>query len=168
MNRTMPIDNFLETSFGVFLDSRRTTEKNDVSFTGMGSMRGKFTVKDEDYPEFLDKLHEYLFEQKKRPLNLVEQRRNDLLTPILIDLDFKYPSDNNLDRSFDITHIHKFIEAYVENITHFYKIEKPLRFFITLRPGPYEDKKSTLNRSVKDGVHIQCPDLVLHSEHQQI
>jgi len=168
--RTMPIDNFLETPFGVFLDSRRTSDKSDVSFTGMGSMRGKFMVKDPDYPEFLDKLHEYLFEQKKRPLNLVEQRRTDLLTPILIDLDFKYPQDHNLDRSFDISHIYKFIESYVESINHFYNLDnyKPLRFFVTLRPGPYEDKKNTLNRSVKDGIHIQCPDLVLYSEHQQV
>ena len=165
---TMP-DNFLETPFGVFLDSRRTLEKGDVSFTGMGSMRGKYMVKDEDYPEFLDKLHEYLFEHKKRPLNLVEQRRIDLLTPILIDLDFKYPQEHNLDRCFNINHIHTFIELYVEHINHFYNLDnyKPLRFFITLRPGPYEDKKNA-NRSVKDGVHIQCPDLILYSEHQQV
>ena len=59
------IDNFLETTFGVFLDSRRVTEKGDVcSFTGMGTMRGKFMVKDEDYPQFLDLLHEYLFTQQ--------------------------------------------------------------------------------------------------------
>ena len=86
---TMPAitDNFLETTFGVFLDSRRVTEKGDVcSFTGMGTMRGKFFVKDEDYPHFLDLLHEYLFTQQRRPLNLVEQRRCDLYTPILIDL----------------------------------------------------------------------------------
>lgn len=59
----------------------------------------------------------------------------------------------------------------VQNITHFYKFDntKTLRFFITLRPAPYEDKKSnSIHRSIKDGVHIQCPDLVLPSEHQQI
>ena len=167
MNRTMP-DNFLETTFGVFLDSRRTLEKGDIAFTGMGTtIRGKFMVKDEDYPDFLDKLNEYLFEEKRRPLNLIEQRRNDLYTPILIDLDFKYPSEQAIQRQFDLSHIHTFIQKYVENITHFYTINKPLRFFITLRPGPYEDKKST-QRSVKDGVHIHCPDLILHSEHQQV
>ena len=38
-------DNFLETPLGVFLDSRRTVEKGDVAFTGMGTMKGKFMVK---------------------------------------------------------------------------------------------------------------------------
>jgi P4 family phage/plasmid primase-like protien len=170
---TMPIiiENFLETPFGLFLDKRRVVEKGDVSFTGMGTMRGKFYIKDEEYPEFLDLLHVYLFEKNKRPLNLVEQRRSDLYTPILIDLDFKYPGEKALKREFDMTHIHNFIENYVENISHFYDLNnyERLRFFVTLRPAPYEDKKSNaLNRSIKDGVHIQCPDLILHSEHQQV
>jgi P4 family phage/plasmid primase-like protien len=170
---TMPAitENFLETPFGLFIDSRRVTEKGDVSFTGMGTVKGKFFVKDDDYPEFLDLLNAYLFEYHKRPLNLVEQRRTDLYTPLLIDLDFKYSAGQSLERTFDVSNIHAFIRSYVNNLTHFYNLDnhKPLRFFVTLRPAPYEDKKSnTINRSIKDGVHIECPDLVLHSEHQQV
>lgn len=173
IRNTMPtiIENFIETPFGLFLDSRRVTERGNVSFTGMGTVKGKFFVKDEEYPHFLDLLHEYLFELKKRPLNLVEQRRTDLLTPILIDLDFKYSALQSLQRDFELSHIHSFIRKYVENLTHFYVLDnyKPLRFFITLRPAPYEDKKTnTIHRSIKDGVHIECPDLILHSEHQQV
>lgn len=171
-NNPGQMDNFLETTFGVFLDSRRVTEKGEIcSFTGMGSIRGKFMVKDEDYPKFLDLLHEYLFVQQRRPLNLVEQRRCDLYTPILIDLDFKYPPERALHRQFELSHVHKFLQAYVENLTYFYDLSehKPLRFFVTLRPAPYEDKKTNaLNRSIKDGVHIECPDLILQSEHQQV
>ena len=165
------IENFLETPLGLFLDSHRVTEKGDVSFTGMGTVKGKFYVKDEEYTYFLDLLHDYLFEQNKRPLNLVEQRRNDLLTPILIDLDFKYSSNQAIQRQFELPHIHTFVRNYVENLTNFYQLEdlKQLRFFITLRPAPYEDKKvNTLNRSIKDGIHIQCPDIILNSEHQQV
>lgn len=168
---TMPTvtENFIETPLGLFIDSHRVNERGEVSFTGMGTVKGKIFVKPEDYPTFLDLLHDYLFEQNKRPLNLVEQRRPDLLTPILIDLDFKYNVGQSLHRTFDLTHIHAFIRSYTENITHFYKLDKNLRFFITWRPAPYEEKKSnTQNRSIKDGVHIECPDLVLHSEHQQV
>ena len=118
MSRTMT-DNFLETTLGVFLDSHRVIEKGDVSFTGMGAMRGKFMVKDEEYPEFLNLLHEYLFDEKRRPLNLIEQRKNDLYTPILIDLDFKYPPEQAIQRQFDLYHIQAFIQKYVENITHY-------------------------------------------------
>ena len=168
---TMPptlVDNVLETPLGVFLDKHRATEKGEAcSFTGMGLMKGKFMVKDEEYPQFLDLLHEYLFTQQRRPINLVEQRRCDWMTPILIDLDFKYPAERAIQRQFEISHIHSFVQAYVENITTFYQLEKPIRFFITLRPAPYEDKKA-LQRAIKDGVHIQCPDLILNSEHQQV
>ena len=167
----MPItDNFLETTLGVFLDSHRVTEKGDAcSFTGMGLMKGKFMVKETDYTHFLDLLYEYLFTQQRRPLNLVEQRRCDLSTPILIDLDFKYPIERAIERQFELSHIYEFIQEYTKNITHFYDIESKLRFFITLRPAPYEDKKATTNhRAIKDGVHIQCPDLILTSDHQQV
>lgn len=171
---TMPlpvVDNFLQTSLGVFLDSHRAMEKGDAcSFTGMGLRKGKFMVKDEDYDHFLDLLHEYLYTQQRRPLNLVEQRRCDFKTPILIDLDFKYPSERAIQRQFELTHIHQFIAEYVANIDHFYDLKesRPLRFFVTLRPAPYEDKRNTIHRVIKDGVHIQCPDLVLPSEHQQV
>lgn len=110
---TMPTitENFLETPFGLFLDSHRVTEKGGTcSFTGMGTMRGKFYVKDEEYPTFLDHLHDYLFTNHRRPLNLVEQRRSDLSTPILIDLDFKYSPEHALERQFELSHIHNFIE----------------------------------------------------------
>lgn len=165
------IDNSIESPFRLFIEARRAAEKGDVSFTGMGTVKGKFFVKDEEYTQFLDLLHDYLFEQHKRPVNLVEQRRSDLATPLLIDLDFKYPAGQALQRTFELSHVHAFVRKYVENLTHFYDLEghNPLRFFITLRPSPYEDKKTnTLNRSIKDGVHIECPDLVLLSEHQQV
>jgi len=57
----MPItvtENFIETTLGLFLNSHRATEKGDAcSFTGMGMLRGKYMVKDEDYQHFLDLLH---------------------------------------------------------------------------------------------------------------
>ncbi len=170
---TMPptlTDNVLETPLGNFLDSHRAIEKGEAcSFTGMGAMKGKFMVKDDEYPHFLDLLHEYLFTQQRRPLNLVEQRRCDACTPILIDLDFKYPAERAIQRQFEMSHIYAFVQEYTKNITHFYDLDgyKSLRFFVTLRPAPYEDKKAAA-RSIKDGVHIQCPDLVLSSEHQQV
>jgi P4 family phage/plasmid primase-like protien len=168
------VDNFLDTTLGLFLDAHRVTEKGDLcSFTGLGLMRGKFMVKEDEYDTFLDLLHTYLFTQQRRPLNLVEQRRCDLFAPILIDLDFKYPHERALERQFQLSNIYTFIQAYVENLVYFYDLSTypQLRFFITLRPGPYEDKKSStniINRAIKDGVHIQCPDLVLPSEHQQV
>jgi P4 family phage/plasmid primase-like protien len=172
---TMPLtsEHVIESKLGHFLDAHRATEKGEpATFTGMGTMRGKFAVKDDEYPDFLDLLHEYLFVQQRRPLNLVEQRRCDLVTPLLIDLDFKYPAERAIQRQFELTDIYEFIRLYVTNLNHYYDLTnfgKPLRFFVTLRAAPYEDKKATgLHRSIKDGVHIECPDFVVPSEHQQV
>lgn len=163
--------NLIETPLAKYIFNHRADDTKNTAFTGLATIKGKFSVSDEEYPDFLDLLHEHLFVQHRRPLNLVEQRRCDLENPILIDLDFKYPAERALERLFDLSHIHAFVRRYVENLTHFYDMEefRPLRFFITLRPAPYEDKKANaLQRSIKDGVHIECPDLVLSSEHQQV
>ena len=159
----------VQTPFHQFTASHRTGDKGEeCTFAGMQALKGKFTVRPEEYSHFLDLLHEYLFVQRRRPLNLVEQRRGDHNEPILIDMDFKYPTEHAIQRQFNIVpHVHNFIQAYTEQLTHFYTLTKPIRFFISLRPAPYEDKKA-LQRSIKDGVHIQCPDLVLNSEHQQV
>ena len=158
-----------QTPLRQFIETHRTADKGEeCSFAGMQTLKGKFTVKPEDYTQFLDLLHDYLFVQHRRPLNLVEQRRGDLQTPILIDLDFKYPTEHAIQRQFDVVpHIHNFIQQYTAQLSHFYILTKPIRFFVSLRPAPYEDKKA-LQRSIKDGIHIQCPDLILNSEHQQV
>ena len=159
----------VQTPFHQFTASHRTGDKGEeCTFAGMQALKGKFTVRPEEYPHFLDLLHDYLFVQRRRPLNLVEQRRGDQNSPILIDMDFKYPTEHAIQRQFNIVpHVHNFIQAYTEQLMHFYTLTKPIRFFISLRPAPYEDKKA-LQRSIKDGVHIQCPDIVLHSEAQQV
>lgn len=158
-----------QTPFLQFTASHRTGDKGEeCTFAGMQALKGKFTVRPEEYPHFLDLLHDYLFVQRRRPLNLVEQRRGDQNAPILIDMDFKYPTEHAIQRQFNIVpHVHNFIQAYTQQLTHFYTLTKPIRFFISLRPAPYEDKKAP-QRSIKDGVHIQCPDIVLHSEAQQV
>ncbi|NBQ70642.1 MAG: hypothetical protein EBU46_18140, partial [Nitrosomonadaceae bacterium] len=159
----------VQTPFHQFTASHRTGDKGEeCTFAGMQALKGKFTVRPEEYPHFLDLLHDYLFVQRRRPLNLVEQRRGDQNSPILIDMDFKYPTEHAIQRQFNIVpHVHNFIQAYTEQLMHFYTLTKPIRFFISLRPAPYEDKKA-LQRSIKDGIHIQCPDIVLHSEAQQV
>ena len=167
--QSVPSANDSQTPLHQFIAFHRKADKGDeCSFTGMASLKGNFTVRPEEYSQFLDVLHDYLFVQHMRPLNLVEQRRGDLFAPILIDLDFKYPTEHAIQRQFDVVpHIHNFIESYVSQLTHFYVLHKPVRFFISLRPAPYEDKKAP-QRSIKDGIHIQCPDIILNSEAQQV
>jgi P4 family phage/plasmid primase-like protien len=149
--------------------NNKVEPRQTCSFTGMGDTKGRWMIADSDYPTFLDILHDYLFIQKKRPQNLVEQRRSDKLAPLLIDLDFRYPEDGQLLRRFNEDHISAFIAGITDTLSEFYdlSIYEKLRFFVCLRDRPYESKK-TGERVIKDGIHIVCPDIILPAEHQQV
>jgi P4 family phage/plasmid primase-like protien len=161
----------IEGALGAFLRKFEVSRGEPCSVTGMGAVKGRWMIKDDDYPEFMNLLHDYLFINKRRPNNLVEQRRPDGLSPLLVDLDFKYATESAIKRRFSTANIRAFIRTYVQVLEEFYDLPlagvKQLRFFISLRPSPYEDKKKD-GKSIKDGVHVQCPDLVLSAEHQQV
>ena len=150
-----------------FLRSRQVERGGQSSVTGMGTIKGRWMIKDEEYTQFLDLLHNYLFVQSLRPLNLVEQRMPNGRQPGLIDLDFKYPLEGSITRRFNGTHISKFLSTYVEQLETFFDLNKttggePILFFISLRPSPYESKK---DKAIKDGIHIQY-NLTLPFEYQ--
>lgn len=153
-----------------FLQSRRSERGAPAALTGMGTLKGRWNVSDEDYPTFLDELHEYLFVQRRRPQNLVEQRRADGFAPLLVDLDFKYSPDGQLIRRFDESHIQEFIGLLCRTVGGLFEVAADeLRFFVCLRPMPYEQRRSGAGQHIiKDGLHIQCPDLVINSENQQL
>ena len=136
------------------------------SLTGMGTVKGRWMIKEEDYSSFLDMLHDHLFVQNRRPLNLVEQRRSDGLMPGLVDLDFQYGAEGSIRRRFKLSHIRAFLRAYIEQLNAFFDLKdrRSVEFYVSLRPTPYESKK-TSQRVIKDGIHIQY-DLAIPYEYQ--
>ena len=126
---------------------------------------GKFYIPDAKYEEFLSLAHKHLFKEKGRPLNIIEQPNPQGPKPLVIDLDFRYRKDRALDHPFELSHIKAFNEKLVEGLNTFFDLSlySVLRFFITLRPQAYESKGE-----IKDGVHIQCPDIVLSFEKQAV
>jgi P4 family phage/plasmid primase-like protien len=131
----------------------------------MGDTKGRWLLKDEDYPAFLDLMHDYLFVKKGRATAFVEQPRKGEPKPLLIDLDFKYSSEANLVRTFTLEQIRSFCQQLVHGLQIFFGLKEfeYLRFFVTLRPGPY-----AAGGVRKDGVHIMCPDLALVDEKQKV
>ena len=155
-----------EGPLATFLRTHHVERGGACSLTGMGTVKGRWMIKDEDYSSFLDMLHEHLFVQNRRPLNLVEQRRADGIMPGLIDLDFQYPPEGSIRRRFKISHIRSFLRAYIEQLNTFFdlKDQRNIQFFVSLRPTPYESKK-TSQKVIKDGIHIQY-DLAIPYEYQ--
>ena len=135
------------------------------TFTGMGNMKGSWCVGDGDYEEFLGLLHDHIFIKGKDAFGFVEQPRGDGVVPLLVDLDFHYDGDASLRHGFTHDQIRHFLEAYVQKLATYVDMsdKRQLRFFVTLRPQAYNDVKKGI---VKDGVHIECPDMTLLDKHQ--
>jgi P4 family phage/plasmid primase-like protien len=155
-----------DSTFIKFLQSRKAERGQPCTMTGMDKkMPGRWMITDSDYPMFFDELHNYLFTKQLRPIGLVETRRPDKVAPLLVDLDFKYPSTSNLHRKFNETHIVKFVQELASTLNKFYNLTSyEPRFFVSLRPKPYTPRNG--DQVVKDGIHIICPDIVLPAECQ--
>jgi hypothetical protein len=132
----------------------------------MGAVKGRWLIPDENYPEFLDLLNDYLFDKKRRPINLVEQPRMNAAKPLLIDLDFKFPIDFSLTHRFNRKHIRKFVNKIAEGLSTFFdtNVYEQIRFFVSLRPQAYADGK----KWIKDGIHIHSPDICLINDKQKV
>ena len=140
------------------------TEGRVATMTSMGR-GGKWVIPDADYPKFLDLLNDYLFVKRGRAMAFVEQPRKGEPKPLLIDLDFKYPSEQSLVRTFTLEQIRSFCQKMVNGLQIFFGVAgyEYLRFFVTLRPQPYASGAQR-----KDGIHIMCPDIALSDEKQKV
>ena len=146
---------------------RHHIQEGDRSIPATITMQtgGKYFIPDADYDEFLEHVYTYIFKEKGRPMNIIEQPHPAGPKPLVIDLDFRYRRDRALDHPFELKHIQAFNEKLVEGLNTFFDLSpySLLRFFVSLRPQAYENKGT-----IKDGIHIQCPDIVLSFEKQAV
>ena len=163
----------------VFLNERRTQPGQEPTATETTNslIKGRFTIPDKDYSQFLDLLHQYLFEDGLSVLGMVERdrivkqgKKEVGEKPLLIDLDFKYPTTLNATRKFNDNHIRGFIHKIIEGLNTFFDLTpyaaEGIRFFVCLRPVPY--RVAGANPAIKDGIHIESPDFTLSNEKQRV
>lgn len=150
-------------TLSAFLEEHRipTGDRRTATITGYNG--GKFSIPDDEYSRFLDLVHKYLHVDKGRPMNIIEQPLPNGPKPLVIDLDFTYSRDRSLAHPFNSTQIQDFLEKLVEGLNTFFDLSgyEALRFFVSLRPQGYEKAGA-----IKDGIHIQCPDIALSFEKQ--
>ena len=138
-----------------YLDTRRGT-KTDHNITGLPggqvSWAGKYKIPANEYPAFLELLHDHVF-VKGKACSLVEQHKPQ--SPILIDLDLCYAAGGPLRRRFSETQMREFVAAYADAFARFLEpITEPLQFFVSVKPAPEMDDKHSNH---KDGIHVVCP-----------
>lgn len=133
--------------------NERYDKSADWNITGLGKgWTGKYRVPEEEYDIFLHLVHTHVF-TKGLACSLTERHRAQ--SPILIDLDFRYPSGGPLHRRFTTEHVLEFVDAYASAFTRFFESpDEPLQFFVMLKPAPEVD---AAHNQHKDGVHIVCP-----------
>ncbi len=167
-------ENIHHTPLLQFLASRKVfnAKESEVSMTGMGAFKGSWYVSDADYDNFLDLLHDDLFQKNIRHRGFVEQRRSDYICKPLIDLDFKFPPEHTLNHVFGDEHISNFLERMCGLYSKYFDLPKTIRFLVTLRPQAYVETKqqkkdgiTTSVKKIKDGIHIVCPDFRIRREH---
>ena len=165
----MAADPFLDSDLHKFLHDNKARAGGEMSMTAIDP-GGKWFVPDNKYEHFFDLLHEWLFVKKGAPRTLVEKRLPDGRTPLLIDLDFRYPSGRSVTHSFGKEHIFTFVQEVNDCITKFFDLKDTtyIRYFVTLRPQAYIPKKNGPIKELKDGVHIISPDIVLSKEQQKV
>ncbi len=150
-----------------FLSARRA-ELGDgkvATMTSMGARKGRWIIADKDYPEFLELMNDYLFVKRGKAMAFVEQPRKGESKPLLVDLDFQYPSETSLVRTFTPEQIRSFCKLLLNGLQIFFGVTNYefIRFFVTLRPGPYASGQVR-----KDGIHIMSPDVPLCDEKQKV
>lgn len=166
-----------------FLQDHIANDEQKATMTGAkdSKVKGRWAIPDEDYDEFLDLLHDYLFVEKRSPLGIVERDRITSSRqgkkevevgekPLLIDLDFKYPPSLNLEHKFTDGHIRAFVHQIVRGLETFFDLSPyesdGIRFFVCLRPVAYRTKGP--NPMIKDGIHIESPDFTMNNEKQKV
>jgi len=152
----------MSTPLNNYLKKHRVTSP-DWNITGMGGpWLGKFNIPEEEYTDvFLPMVHDHVFKYGMAT-SLLE--RHSALSPILIDLDFRWPAGGPLQRRFTTEHIRSFVTAYAQAFYYFFEpTAEPLQFFVQLKPGPEADPAHDEH---KDGIHIVIPNLTTAPEIQ--
>ena len=110
-----------------FLKERATTHTKDVTLSGMGGeFKGRWHIKNDDYPQFYDHLHDYLFKKQGTPLNLIERPRPNESKPLMIDIDFHYSNQTNMIRRFKEENIFNFTNYYLLPIILYFLFVLPI------------------------------------------
>lgn len=134
-----------------FLNGYRSCKGDKYNFTSMGKPTGSYFIPVDKYNEFLKS---YITTIDTHNIIPHLTQKPDEISPILIDLDFKFDLDNN-KRNYEMKDIFDIIEYCFEFISKYFIInEKNGICYIFERDSPYKDRGYT-----KDGIHIIFPYL---------
>ena len=147
-NQSASLDDFLKSHLKKKEDPREITNTR-IGCQEMGIYGGSYHVTPEEYPAFLERYYQSVFEKKKEEFLTEKQLEKG---PILIDIDLRFPVEVK-SRLYTENHITDLIDGTLGIFKKMYQFDDgdhfPVYIFEKSNVNVLEDKKIT-----KDGIHI--------------
>lgn len=155
-----------ETSIIKFLNSEcRVKTGEEYTHTAIANPCGSFYI-DESNPDIVKKFYLYYKSTMKKGKHIYLTEKHNAISPILIDLDFKFDINNSNALHRDYTGINATItdicKLYAKEIYNYIDIDI-FEMYVQRRPDPVVAK-----HNIKDGIHIIIPDVVTNPAVQYI
>lgn len=143
-----------------YLKRFKVLKGDDSTHTSMGNPPGSYYIPFEEMENFMSK---YTCEILSGRNMHITEKHNDI-SPILIDLDFRYEKCSaEIRRMYTETHLKDFMKSYLKVLKKYVEFPEEPRIFIMEKVSPrYDDDKHI----IKDGVHIIVSNVVTNPEIQ--
>lgn len=140
-------------------------DKDSKNITHTEFNCGRYYISDTEHSIFFELYHNAL--QDNNNLRMIERPKK--LSPLKIDLDFRFDSEYNTHQYSEID-IKNIVKAYVIEINKYFEIDDSLKSaFIYEIPSPVVEKKETKEKQIyKDGIHIMFPFIIATKNIQHI
>ena len=150
----MSLKNGRNTSFFTeHVNQFKTVKTSTFTHTSIMNPIGSFYIPGVEEDSFLDNYNDAL--KKGELLHFTERHRD--ISPILIDLDFRYENnEKNKNRQHTIEDINEFINIYISELYKYVDISK-FEVYIMEKSGPVYDCRRNV---IKDGVHIIIQNVI--------
>lgn len=141
-----------------FLNNECKVKSGDeFTHTTIANPAGSYYI-DENNPDIVKKFYNYYKNtmKKGKPIYLTE--KHIMISPIVVDLDFKFDVDNDFALDRDYTNVNSSIvdicKMYATEIFNYIDTNTFI-IYVQQRPNPIRAKSN-----IKDGIHLIVPDIV--------
>jgi hypothetical protein len=154
---------YVSGDFSKFLLEYKTLKTGAFTHTSLGNPMGSFYIPVEKEDEFY-KLYSMAIKANEK-LYLTEKHK--LLSPLLLDFDFRYQIGDELKRLYTNEDILKIIQTYVSILSEYCETED-IKVYLFEKEHPTIVSKKDTDDIAKDGIHIMIPDIVAKPSLQYI
>jgi len=142
--------NYARGSFCTYMSRYAVSKGMEHTHTSIIKPSGSFYISPEDWSDFIEKYK--IAMAHGEDLHMTEKHRD--ISPVLIDLDFRFTKESGNARRYTDSHIQKIILAYAAIIYEYMDVGA-FNVYVMEKTSPVIDKKY-----IKDGIHIVIPDIV--------